>query len=301
MIASIVGYITERHSLFACTLVNRLWAAESTTILWGHWPPVSALVHLDNATRVQYYAHKIRSLCFHDGQDMLVLPMFSCIRFPGLISIQVGWGANVSSREEHPLPFLQPSLKSFVANGGIRTKEFLLQLSVSGGSWPNLGLFLKPCVRNTDLNVLQRRCRGLQRFDVRDVGSAITSDTLLQFLLSMPNLKSFHMRGTRMVPELDALVLHLACRVSFTGYTPARVLTQSLMLEAVKLTAHPFCALTYLCCRAESGAVARLVKSTRNLRHLKLVLIDSSMGIFHALAHCRNLDTLSMKYGPGTF
>ena len=137
-------------------------------------------------------------------------------------------------------------------------------------------------------------------FDVRSVGPRISSDALLQFLLSMPSLKSFHMHGTRMIPEADAVSLHLSTRRSFIEYTPAREITQELILEAEKVTAHPFCGLKFLCCRAESRAIARLARSVPDLRYLKLALLDSSNGILPALTYCRNLVTLSMKYGPDT-
>ena len=139
MVASILEHVIQRRTLFACTQVNKLWAEESTTVLWRHYPPVNALAKLDNASRIQYYAYKIRDLVFRDGHDMQMLPMLSMTRFPGLVSIQVGWGGNVRSREEDLLTFLQPSLKYFIANGGIRTQEFLMQIAVSYGLWLTAG------------------------------------------------------------------------------------------------------------------------------------------------------------------
>ena len=142
MMADILAFVTEPHTLFACAQVNKLWAEESTRILWRCRPPISALENLDNATRIQHYADKIRYLAFRDGHDMQMLPMFSWTRFPGLVSIQVGWGANVRSREEHLMPFLQPSLKLFTANGGIWTQEFLVQIAVSYALFPSSGVCL---------------------------------------------------------------------------------------------------------------------------------------------------------------
>ena len=109
------------------------------------------------------------------------------------------------------------------------------------------------------------------------------------------------MRGTRMIPEADALFLHLATRRPLLEYTPARQITQGLILEAEKLTARPFCQLEYLLCLAESTAIVRLVKSAQNLRFLDLALSDSSSGILPALAHCTNLEKLSLIYGRDTY
>ncbi|CAD6592702.1 MAG: hypothetical protein ASARMPRED_006638 [Alectoria sarmentosa] len=270
IVAAILDQLHGAKALFAALLVNRLWAAEATRLLWRVDPPVMALAHIKDAKRLQYYADKITSLDLLGGKDGWKSRfILQGLRFPRLN--QVIMKAPSSKDEQMFLQYLQPELRILQCGRGPVSDFYLMQI--------------------------QGRCPALRSLSLRCQLSTITGNGLLQFLNGMPSLTTIRLGGRWKCTISDEVFFHLASRPNLdTLQISAQNITPNLIKRMQKAVDQPFPGLSHLSCFSQSEAFRQFSRHLSKLTNLHLDLLDIASNTFHDLCSCTSLVSLALDF-----
>lgn len=228
IVAAIMEHLPDNRTLVAALQVSKLWAEEATTVLWQDYPPISALIQIEDAERLQYYANKVSYWNIAPDEDGPELyRKLQLLRFPRLRQLSVQSSYYPTSKACGQLSRHLPKLE-----------ELTLYLMESAGetifdvcSLPSLlNLELDYCrcpYFNTSIHfpadgflALAKRCSHLQQLAVyryaksfeNDGIGDINDDTLQEFVSLLPQLT--HLRLI-----INTNITHRALRILGEGCT----------------------------------------------------------------------------------
>lgn len=270
IVAAILEQLHGTKALFAALLVNRLWAAEATRLLWRVDPPIMALAHIIDAERLQCYADNIISLNLMGDQGKWKSRLkLQRLRFPRLS--QIIMKAPSSRDEQMFLQYLQPKLTMFECARGPVSDSYLMQI--------------------------QGRCPALRSLSLHGQLSTITENGFLQFLNVMPSLTMIRLGGRWKCTISDEIFFHLASRPNLdTLQTTAHNITLSLIERMEKAVDQPFPGLSHLSCFSQSKAFRQLSRHLSKLTNLHLDLLDTASNTFHDMCSCTSLVSLELDF-----
>ena len=270
IVAAIMERLPDNGALFVALQVSRLWAEEATTILWQNYPSISALIQIEDAERLQYYANKVsywKIARYEDGPDLH--RKLQLLRFPRLRQISVHSSYFLDGKKL--LGYLQPNL---------RRLQFL-------------GYFIS----NYHLRCIRAHFPALQSLTLRTLrsdGDDSTAHELLQFLHDMPSLTNLRLGLEKAIS--DEVYIHLASRLNLTALESGKILTLNLIEIMQEEVEQPFSRLLYLECYSESKAFSQLSRHLLNLEYLHLHLMDSARETIFDVCSFTSLLILELDY-----
>ena len=270
IVATIMEQLPNNRTLFAALQVSRLWAEEATTVLWQDYPSISALVQIEDAKRIQYYANKVSSWRIKGDEDGPALhSKLQFLRFPRLRRIIVH--ASCFQDGKKLLGYLQPNLRTLRFYGCVISDYHLR------------------CIR-AHLPKLQSLTLQTLAHD----GDEITAHELLQFLHDMPFLTNLGLGLKRAVS--DEVYFHLASRSNLTGLYSGNILTLGLIKMMQEVVEQPFSRLLSLKCCTGSKAFSQLSRHLLKIEDLHLRLMDSARETIFDVCSLNSLLILELDY-----
>ena len=270
IVAEIMKQLPDNRTLFAALQVSRLWAEEATTVLWQNYPSISALIQIEDAERLQYYANKVSywdiARC-EDGPELH--RKLQLLSFPRLRQIIVHASSFLDGKKL--LGYLQPDLRR-------------LQFR---GFW----------ISNYHLRCIRAHFPALQSLmlqTLRSDGDDATTHELLQLLHEMPFLTDLRLGLKRAIS--DEVYIHLASRLNLTALDSGNILTLSLVEMMQEVVELPFSSLLYLACYSCSKAFSQLSRHLLKLEHLHLHLMDPARETVFDVCSCTSLLILELDY-----
>ncbi|OCL10181.1 hypothetical protein AOQ84DRAFT_375161 [Glonium stellatum] len=189
-------YFERNGSLMSCILVNKLWAAEGTNIIWGEKEDDECFTSVDGP-RLQYYANKIREIRIRHNKisqpvsSLASIPL-SHLHFPRLSSLTLKTPFNAPTSEL--IPFLTPRLRTIKL---VSSKPSEMDRIVSD-IWP----------------LVKKYCPRLERMVFSNLpsgGRKIPADELVSFLSAMPSINDVNLNSAKIELTLP-LFMYLAQR-----------------------------------------------------------------------------------------
>ena len=270
IVAAIMERLPDNRTLFAALQVSKLWAEEATTVLWQDYPSISALIQIEDAERLQYYANKVlywEIAHYEDGPELH--RKLQLLRFPRLRQISVLSSYFLDGKKL--LGYLQPNL---------RTLRFL-------GFW----------ISNYHLRCIRAHFPALQSLTLqtlRSDGDDSTAHELLQFLHDMPFLTKIYLGLESSMP--DEVYIHLASRLNLTALDSGNILTLNLIDMMQEVVEQPFSRLLSLTCYSGSKAFSQLSRHLLKVEYLHLHLMDSARETIFDVGSFTNLLILELNY-----
>ena len=270
IVAAIMEQLTDNRTLFAALQVSRLWAEEATTVLWQDYPSISALIQIEDAERLQYYANKVSYWNIARDEDGPELHRkLQLLRFPRLRQISVRSSSFLDGKKL--LGYLQPNL---------RRLQFL-------GYW----------ISNYHLKCIRAHFPALQSLTLQNLradGDDSTAHELLQFLHDMPFLTNLRLGLERAIS--DEVFIHLASRLNLFALHSGKMLTLSLIEMMQDVVEQPFSRLLFLTCRSGSKAFSQLSRHLLKIEDLHLRLMDSARETIFDVCSFTSLLILELDY-----
>lgn len=276
IVAIILEQLQDKKTLFAALQVNRLWAAEATTLLWRVFPSILDLARIEDVKRVQYYANKISvlSIQLDKDQDGVHLKLQG-VYFARLKYLSMGFRGY--KEEQIFSQYLQPHLRKMIIFGGPISGSYLVQI--------------------------QALCPALRDLSLSHVSGTITTVGLLDFLDGVPSLTNIHLWGGLENVISDELYYHLASRPNLEALTTGndKILTLGFIKGMQKVVDQPFPKLGHLLCFTESNAFSQLNRHLHGLTSLHLHLVDATSKTLFDICSCTSLVNLGLSYHDSHF
>lgn len=274
IVAIILEQLGNTKDLFAALQVNKLWADEATALLWRVDTPIRALVHIEDAERLQYYADKISSLWFHrieiEWKNHFKLQH---LRFPRLDRLTMDVSGQFGDKNQQMLlQYLGPKLRSFYIAGPIL---------------------------NCCLMQIQARCPALHELRLygENGAGAITANDLLRFLNGMPSLSEISLGVGLEDVITDEVFVHLASRPNLVALDSSYTFLRLSRVKAVQNTVdQPFHEMVSLECFSESKAFSELGRHLTRLTKLNLRMVDAASTTVFDLCSCTSLVSLDLTF-----
>lgn len=270
IVAAIMEQLPDTRDLFAALQVSRLWAEEATTVLWQDYPSISALIQIEDAERLQYYANKISYWKISRGEDGPELHRkLQLLTFPRLRHISVYSSYFLDGKKL--LGYLQPNLL---------TLQFF-------GLW----------ISNYHLRCIRAHFPALQSLVLRKLridGDDSTTHELLQFLHGMPSLTDISLGLERAIS--DEVYVHLASRLNLATLHSNKRLTLDLIEKMQEVVEQPFSRLLSLTCYSGSRAFSQLSRHLSKVKELHLRLLDPARETVLDVCSSTSLVILELDY-----
>ena len=270
IVAAIMEQLRGNKALFAALQVSRLWAEEATTVLWQDYPSISALIQIEDAERLQYYANKVTYWKISRDEDGPELHRkLQLLAFPRLRQINVDSSYFLDGKKL--LGYLQPNL---------RTLRFV-----------GIG------ISNYHLRCIRAHFPALQKLTLktlRNEGFESTAHELFQFLRDMPFLTDISLGPEKGLS--DEVYIHLASRLNLTALCSRNMLTLSLIEKMQEVVEQPFSRLLSLICHSDSRAFSQLSRHLFKVEKIYLYLMDPARETVFDVCSCTSLVILELDY-----
>jgi len=296
------------NQLFQCTLVNRTWAHEASTVLWGRSPtfqknPLQTLAGetILSMDRKQYYSKKVRSISFAENH-IWRHPVLALLRFPRLTTVWLDACRGIGS--QYPGPSLRPGHVLFASSNP--QSEFIQPINVGVVPWDGAWTQYFRTVREN--------CPRLSKLKINEVEDTIDAVSIRDFIAGIPTIENIRVNASKLCSICDGqhtidgrlhLYALLADNPSIRHMGLDTPFDSDFTSAALRKTSKPYRHLRALRCRLDSSAIEEMTRSLENLETLRLTLTEPNRGNNRPFRHippdiwcisrCSQLRTLRIK------